>query len=188
MCGETQSQAAVHGTAQGLSPRVRGNHFYRLRHGPPSGSIPRVCGGTRAFCRMKSKSTGLSPRVRGNLRRIPRNAGADRSIPACAGETERRLEFGRAPSGLSPRVRGNQALGVGRNGLERSIPACAGEPKQTLLRVKRFRVYPRVCGGTCTDVYPDGGDGIDRQVCRWLHRVCCAVCLGADIWTYRRKI
>ena len=29
-----------------------------------------------------------------------------------------------------------------------SIPACAGEPKHIISGVPRYRVYPRVCGGT----------------------------------------
>ena len=95
---------------------------------------------------------------------------ASRSIPACAGEPGRgtaatgpegvypRVCGGtRTPhtrtgrrSGLSPRVRGNlpvvhvRPVGVG------SIPACAGEPFRRPFPWPRRRVYPRVCGGTCS--------------------------------------
>ena len=36
--------------------------------------------------------------------------------------------------------------------LERSIPACAGEPLAPLLLELSKRVYPRVCGGTATQM------------------------------------
>ena len=86
-CGGTQPAARTTTEDDGLSPRVRGNHFlWRFRRpvvgsiparaGEPRTSIgtltwrrvyPRACGGTvlariRAYAGM-----GLSPRVRGNL-------------------------------------------------------------------------------------------------------------------------
>ena len=51
-------------------------------------------------------------------------------------------------SGLSPRVRGNPVFGGCLLCLQRSIPACAGEPRRRAPGVARYRVYPRVCGGT----------------------------------------
>ena len=71
---------------QGLSPRVRGNHYAaRQRRGDggsipacagepicslrswiPTGVYPRVCGGTRERATEGAKREGLSPRVRGN--------------------------------------------------------------------------------------------------------------------------
>ena len=56
--------------------------------------------------------------------------------------------------GLSPRVRGNLVAGrqpVGRPG---SIPACAGEPPAPAYGRTPVRVYPRVCGGTATQLGP----------------------------------
>ena len=51
-------------------------------------------------------------------------------------------------TGLSPRVRGNHPWFCVDCEERRSIPACAGEPRGIWLRRLRFRVYPRVCGGT----------------------------------------
>ena len=53
-------------------------------------------------------------------------------------------------SGLSPRVRGNRASDFSLIDVSRSIPACAGEPLIPNKRKGRLKVYPRVCGGTCT--------------------------------------
>ena len=64
------------------------------------------------------------------------------------GGTKVGLERSQLGKGLSPRVRGNPfqveeiPLAVG------SIPACAGEPAQRSATRWRWRVYPRVCGGT----------------------------------------
>ena len=54
--------------------------------------------------------------------------------------------------GLSPRVRGNRAAADGSDHHYRSIPACAGEPVSCLLTLWRRGVYPRVCGGTISDL------------------------------------
>ena len=147
MCGGTNWPSRFRCGANGLSPRVRGNHALPYSRIISERSIP-ACGGTADLRRHRGQLRGLSPRVRGN-----REAGADhpraqRSIPACAGEPphERRLpwepkvyprvcggtfhllEFLITHTGLSPRVRGNQ------------------NPPDLLLRAAR--VYPRVCGGT----------------------------------------
>ena len=50
--------------------------------------------------------------------------------------------------GLSPRVRGNPFLKAGGKVTVGSIPACAGEPSGPSSSSSRWRVYPRVCGGT----------------------------------------
>ena len=56
--------------------------------------------------------------------------------------------------GLSPRVRGNHkpffAFGVEAG----SIPACAGEPLMTGRIRPKYKVYPRVCGGTTIETGP----------------------------------
>ena len=52
--------------------------------------------------------------------------------------------------GLSPRVRGNLRHPAKPHVLPGSIPACAGEPEAAQEFLNCFRVYPRVCGGTCS--------------------------------------
>ena len=56
--------------------------------------------------------------------------------------------------GLSPRVRGNRRYAGVSLVAPRSIPACAGEPPPRSRRLRRSRVYPRVCGGTLNDACP----------------------------------
>ena len=139
MCGGTCPALAFLTSCDGLSPRVRGNHWNdAAAHGlsgsipacagePSSGAIlldtvavyPRVCGGTPHSSLRPSQREGLSPRVRGNHRHRP--------LP-----------------GLS---RG-------------SIPACAGEPPARRRHCDGIPVYPRVCGGTpafpCAGQCPEG--------------------------------
>ncbi len=103
-----------------------------------------------------------------------------RSIPACAGKpfafsllshvglVYPRVRGGtclsdqqsRARMGLSPRARGNQCKKpTGRRGY-RSIPACAGEPSILTPLLDRFKVYPRVRGGTqkaLLEAFPGAG-------------------------------
>ena len=86
VCGGTRPSCATEHSAQGLSPRVRGNLDRNLLHierhrsipacagEPHYGHIPvlcvrvypRVCGGTQYPCRLAFVVRGLSPRVRGN--------------------------------------------------------------------------------------------------------------------------
>ena len=139
-----------------------------------AGVYPRVCGGTRGTRRATRRWQGLSPRVRGNLRCGTPAAAAPGSIPACAGEpcgrwgsTEAKRVYPRVcggtidnrlshidDQGLSPRVRGNRDAERERAAVVGSIPACAGEPSTTALRIKKPRVYPRVCGGTRPTLVP----------------------------------
>ena len=53
-----------------------------------------------------------------------------------------------ATEGLSPRVRGKLCVPGGRVPGRGSIPACAGEARRRSRRLRRSRVYPRVCGGS----------------------------------------
>ena len=55
-------------------------------------------------------------------------------------------------SGLSPRVRGNPTRPDPCDSRRRSIPACAGEPATRRARAALHSVYPRVCGGTSSDL------------------------------------
>ncbi len=132
---------------------------------------PRVCGGTSPAGRDVVTREGLSPRVRGNLGRWLSTRTTTRSIPACAGEPRtapiphpvRKVYprvCGGTPSaspsnfgilGLSPRVRGNQTQAAAERERAGSIPACAGEPSARGRMSLRWRVYPRVCGGTKVD-------------------------------------
>ena len=137
---------------------------------PKAKVYPRVCGGTRSLDRESREQDGLSPRVRGNRTAGSASADGQRSIPACAGEPGLRNLRRRAaevyprvcggtiagnrgrdnPIGLSPRVRGNRSVCQPPLPLYGSIPACAGEPVTFPSRNPSIRVYPRVCGGTCT--------------------------------------
>ena len=129
---------------------------------------PRVCGGTAPAQARTVAFGGLSPRVRGNRRTKAAAVGYNRSIPACAGEplahfaeltdgavyprvcggTQTQVIPLRPHLGLSPRVRGNLLRRQKQIWLRWSIPACAGEPRPRAARTPKFRVYPRVCGGT----------------------------------------
>ena len=94
--------------ANGLSPRVRGNHLGGYNPAAYKGSIPacageppgrpsegqahtvypRVCGGTQSIMKEAIIPTGLSPRVRGNRSHNRELSVCGRSIPACAGEPD----------------------------------------------------------------------------------------------------
>ncbi len=129
---------------------------------------PRVCGGSGRPVLANVQVAGPSPRVRGKRGGLQQRRVKRRSIPACAGEALHRA--GRAPrggvhprvcggsfivdiyvrngNGPSPRVRGKRrgrALARARPG---SIPACAGEAFESSRSSTRFRVHPRVCGGS----------------------------------------
>ena len=67
------------------------------------------------------------------------------------GGTLRRVLFAMTYQGLSPRVRGNRVDRGRRCVRQGSIPACAGEPSIHRSLAIDWRVYPRVCGGTCVD-------------------------------------
>ena len=65
----------------------------------------------------------------------------------CGGTPVRELSLFRR-YGLSPRVRGNHVSRRSPGRSLGSIPACAGEPSATAGCPGRWKVYPRVCGGT----------------------------------------
>ena len=167
-CGGTRPRAPSVASAEGLSPRVRGNPGTRRRGGLAAGSIParagepcssvrsvpkrkvypRACGGNRArkFCR---------PAVDGS---IPARAGEPTThlqpwrphtvYPrACGGTHSRALQPELIP-GLSPRVRGNLPDKGAFAKLQGSIPARAGEPLCECECECDEWVYPRACGGT----------------------------------------
>ena len=170
MCGGTTNDTS--GRSVGSIPACAGEPRF-LGGGPARLRVyPRVCGGTWDELDIRPTSSGLSPRVRGNLGPIGLVVAAIGSIPACAGEpllcarSARRsrvyprvcggtfVSVASPPErmGLSPRVRGNLGpigLVVAAIG---SIPACAGEPGTRLIRWCLTRVYPRVCGGTASQL------------------------------------
>ena len=133
-----------------------------------------MCGGNPNAPDASDALMGLSPLVRGKLRALTAPGNAVGSIPACAGETEPtfpirkssrvypRLCGGNAPQtfadvlfvGLSPLVRGKRGSHCERRRAAGSIPACAGETRAVMARIKRERVYPRLCGGNSSRHVP----------------------------------
>ena len=129
---------------------------------------PRVCGGTESMECGRGHGEGLSPRMRGNRSNPIQRGRAGRSIPAYAGEPSptgpcRRTSsvYPRVcggtvairssvvgPGGLSPRMRGNHTVYRVARWYPGSIPAYAGEPSVSPPCLRKYRVYPRVCGGT----------------------------------------
>ena len=112
----------------GLSPRVRGNHFFGVHSLGQVGSIP-ACTGEPGWWRTCAPSGGVYPRVYGG--------------------TWIEMEEKTGKRGLSPRVRGNRRRRAARDLDVRSIPACTGEPGKRGIFPCRCGVYPRVYGGTC---------------------------------------
>ena len=135
---------------------------------------PRVCGATTKRDVKSIAVTGLSPRVRGYPSELLSVGVTNGSIPACAGlpcnslcfapkkrvyprvcgATARSRGSPRPLQGLSPRVRGYPRTPSRLRRSRRSIPACAGLPPAPGSRVALSWVYPRVCGATCTSLYP----------------------------------
>ena len=129
---------------------------------------PRVCGGSRTPALGRYAGAGLSPRVRGKRPRAAAASWQSGSIPACAGEAcvgrtthwwlavyprvcgGSTLQLFRlfCQRGLSPRVRGKRPFNGQGFPETRSIPACAGEANMRRCWIKRYAVYPRVCGGS----------------------------------------
>ena len=146
---------------------------------------PRVCGGTGAGSAAAPCLSGLSPRMRGNRPVGSAVTGGEGSIPAYAGEpptpsgvigpgpvyprvcggTQAIACLRHAASGLSPRMRGNLVVRRRSGGFHGSIPAYAGEPMSGSRRSGGFRVYPRVCGGTCgVGDWPSGRAGLSPRM------------------------
>ena len=111
----------------GLSPRVRGNHFVVAVTSDKAGSIPARAG-----------EPGDDPGRGGLMAVYPRACGGTFFAPPP-------VELCR---GLSPRVRGNRYDVQGRDPLRGSIPARAGEPCSWRRSACAGPVYPRACGGT----------------------------------------
>ena len=127
VCGGTGPLAVLLLQAEGLSPRVRGNHENIGVHHPQIGSIP-ACAGEPQHRAQPAQALPVYPRV-------------------CGGTKD--TENPHLPNrGLSPRVRGNLLESRRKEMTKGSIPACAGEPEPLRIRTCQTGVYPRVCGGT----------------------------------------
>ncbi len=160
-------------------PACAGEPTSNIRNGRKARVYPRLCGGTDREKPSDSADSGLSPPVRGNLDPAANRRQREGSIPACAGEpatttpptsSQRvypRLCGGTQPAaggggryrGLSPPVRGNLPFRPFDCPPVRSIPACAGEPYATAAAGNGATVYPRLCGGTDSWMYPLWGRG-----------------------------
>ena len=128
---------------------------------------PRVCGGNHLRINNRRCNDGSIPACAGEPSRIPIVCPRSGVYPRVCGGTELSKSLdGVRQMGLSPRVRGNlnyarQTLAAGFHG---SIPACAGEPSslQPDSTLSRYRVYPRVCGGTEVTSKDSGTSPRDR--------------------------
>ncbi len=144
VCGGTEMPFVGVGPIEGLSPRVRGNHFTGRAAAGKVGSIP-ACAGEPDGFGFQSSGLRVYPRV-------------------CGGTGHEQQPFGDEP-GLSPRVRGNHGHDAGADGGGGSIPACAGEPSRRSSGRRGTRVYPRVCGGTMgTTLEQTAEEGLSPRV------------------------
>ena len=107
VCGGTSWSSKSPAPNGGLSPRVRGNHFWQMAKDNEQRSIP-ACAGEPHSLLWPAGSSKVYPRVCGGT--LTQNIG-DLLIV-----------------GLSPRVRGNLPMDIVTPAIPRSIPACAGEP------------------------------------------------------------
>ena len=162
MCGGTEGAERQVLPYAGLSPRVRGNRVNLARLGGRGGSIP-ACAGEPQLVFGKISTVRVYPRVCGGTpcgrQRLGRRGGRG-VYPRVCGGTRVPSRLGSSTEGLSPRVRGNQILRDSACVRVRSIPACAGEPNDHWRSPPRYRVYPRVCGGTSpahAGIDPNGG-------------------------------
>ena len=172
-------------TLWGLSPRVRGNPRPRPHIPASFGSIPacagepmpvrgwcstprvypRVCGGTFEGKPVATCKAGLSPRVRGEPQARCVGISRHRVYPRVCGGTPWVGICQTLRAGLSPRVRGNPKHPEHCGREIGSIPACAGEPRIPRCWFCRWRVYPRVCGGTVRPPCPPRqGEGLSPRV------------------------
>ena len=138
VCGGTQASAGIGAKAEGLSPRMRGNHWLGGGRGAGGGSIPAYAGEPRFLLTECDKMT-VYPRV-------------------CGG-TPCRITCHLSVSGLSPRMRGNRPAVWRGLRWAGSIPAYAGEPSGRMAPAGSSGVYPRVCGGTGADPVRVGDSG-----------------------------
>ena len=128
VCGGTASGRQLRFTANGLSPRLRGNLMPATASNTAVGSIPAFAGEPPNGTFLDLSNPGLSPRLRGNPVLCRPKPDCKRSIPAFAGEpllllmlaawervyprvcggTGKASLHSKSRSGLSPRLRGNR--------------------------------------------------------------------------------
>ena len=132
-CGETAIWSTATRCFEGLSPPMRGNREEIPAHGVPSGSIPAHAG---------------------KPNRASRSHGECWVYPRPCGETVRERLSRLDEWGLSPPMRGNRPQAVIEHGDAGSIPAHAGKPLLKAVPAKAFRVYPRPCGETSSEIVP----------------------------------
>ena len=126
-CGETYRPAPKQKRAQGLSPRMRGNHACTCDLSDRYGSIPAHAG----------KPSQLNYSI-----------STPRVYPRACGETSNARRTASGAEGLSPRMRGNHGWAQVSGRAIGSIPAHAGKPRGLWRRLGCLRVYPRACGET----------------------------------------
>ena len=141
-CGGTMAEADDEHDIRGLSPRVRGNHYYkndcrnRLRSIPARAGEPYT--GTLPSQWLRVYQPPLTAFCASRKGVYPRACGG--TVPGVAGAVTGR--------GLSPRVRGNREHRRAAHERRGSIPARAGEPQAIPAGQRLPEVYPRACGGT----------------------------------------
>ena len=140
VCGATAVDSDNKQYADGLSPRVRGNHAVPVSCTLCCGSIP-ACAGQPVGPFVALAVVGVYPRV-------------------CGATLPEKIHLPVTP-GLSPRVRGNRDRQSASHSVGGSIPACAGQPCVGALAGMALTVYPRVCGATAA---PDGFLSLPGQV------------------------
>ena len=163
-CGGTRPVVSSPGHCQGLSPRVRGNHFPVHVRVPFRGSIP-----ARAGEPSRHRGGSNWPRV----------------YPRACGGTNGVLSVAAAGIGLSPRVRGNRGANAHWSSFSRSIPARAGEPVGFSRLGYSQRVYPRACGGT-SSVWRCVAPGYPRA-CGLSPRVRGNPLMSLNVWFVSRR-
>ena len=127
MCGGSWRQQGEHEQEGGPSPHVRGKRSRRRERGRDERSIP-ACAGEADEDAVNVESSGVHPRM-------------------CGGSVSERSAAGWV-SGPSPHVRGKPSPTPAGTTGSRSIPACAGEAGGSVTEVARYRVHPRMCGGS----------------------------------------
>ena len=127
VCGGTLANLRRDWSAQGLSPRVRGNLCISCHQIATERTIPACAGEPRAH---------------------PRPERLRKDYPRVCGGTIISVEDRSSMMGLSPRVRGNQSHSALPASVRGTIPACAGEPLNASTKCCQTEDYPRVCGGT----------------------------------------
>ena len=120
----------------GLSPRMRGHHFFLVRLLRAGRSIPADAGAPRQYAE---------------------HLEVERVYPRGCGGTYQHNPRRSVIPGLSPRMRGHQSGTPPMLGTSRSIPADAGAPSRQYSSTNRFWVYPRGCGGTPAPVCQEPG-------------------------------